>query len=54
VQEYIFYSVANLQKLVKGVENRRKFRKLQNQFVGFSVKNTTTFVILTWSDSGYF
>jgi hypothetical protein len=32
VQKYIFYSVADLQKLVKYVENRRKFRKLQNQF----------------------
>jgi hypothetical protein len=41
-------------KLVKCVEIRIKFRKFQNQFFGFMVENTTTFVILTWSDSEYF
>jgi hypothetical protein len=30
---WIFNSVADLQKLVKGVENRRKFRKFQNHFL---------------------
>jgi hypothetical protein len=33
-------------KLVKYVENRRKFKKCNLNFVGFVVKNPTTFVIL--------
>jgi hypothetical protein len=43
-----------LQKLVKCVEIRRKFRKLQNKFCWICGENNITFVILTWSDSGYF
>jgi hypothetical protein len=42
-----------VQKLVKCVGIRRKFRNFKTNFVGFVVKNTTTFVILTWSGSGY-
>jgi hypothetical protein len=41
----------HLQKLVKCVENRRKFRQLKTSFFGFLVENNTTFVILACSDS---
>jgi hypothetical protein len=40
-----------LRKLVKSVKNSEKCK---TNFVGFMVENTTTFVILTSSDSGYF
>jgi hypothetical protein len=33
-----------LLKLVKFVENRRKSKKFKSDFVGFAVKNPTTFV----------
>jgi hypothetical protein len=51
VQKFIFYSVADLQELVKCVENSEKCK---TNFVGFMVENATTFVIFTSSDSGYF
>jgi hypothetical protein len=54
VQKGIFTSVCNLLKLVKFLEICRKLRKCKLNFVGTVVKSTTTFVILTWSDSGYF
>jgi hypothetical protein len=46
-----FNSVTDLQKLVKFVENSENCKM---NFVGFMVANTTTFIILTSSDSGYF
>jgi hypothetical protein len=39
---------------VKGVLQVEKENILEGKIVGFVVINTTTFVILTWSDSGYF
>jgi hypothetical protein len=54
VQKGIFTSVCNLLKLVKFLEICRKLRKFEINFVGTVVKSTTTFVILTWSDSGHF
>jgi hypothetical protein len=43
-----------VQRIRKSLENCRKFRKFQTNFVRFAVMNTTPFVILTSSDSGYF
>jgi hypothetical protein len=47
-------SICKLLKLVNSVENRRKIKKMQTQFCWFRCENTTTFVILRWSDSRYF
>jgi hypothetical protein len=44
--KFISNSSGDLLNLVKCVENRRKFRKCKLNFVGFVVKNPTTFVML--------
>jgi hypothetical protein len=54
VQKKNSNSVAVLLILVNCVENHGNFRKIKTNFVGLVVKNTKSFVILTWSDSGYF
>jgi hypothetical protein len=46
-----FNSVLILLKLVKCVEIVENSEKCKLNFGGFMVKSTTTFLILTWSDS---
>jgi hypothetical protein len=44
-----FNSKAVFLILVKSIENRRKIRKMQTNFVGRLVKNTTTFLKLVYA-----
>jgi hypothetical protein len=48
LSRFLYQLVQRVRKSIKIVENSKNFK---TNFVGFVVKNTKTFVILTWSES---